>query len=165
MENIGALLIGIASSLIATAVFISASEITRRVLLPWYANKIYRGVRLDGNWSACRYGKVEVDSDEFPNASFMLKQSSDKVTGSAILGESKDEKGTLYKLSGQIRDGYFTATAWPTAPDMIDAMAVVFRAYHHGEHLRLKGRMAFVSNETATIKATEKEIEFRKQAS
>ncbi len=42
--------IGISSSLFATALFISVSEFFRRIILPWYADKIYRGVRVDGEW-------------------------------------------------------------------------------------------------------------------
>ena len=39
--------IGISSSLLATALFILVSEFFRRKILPWYADKIYRGVRID----------------------------------------------------------------------------------------------------------------------
>ena len=52
------LIIGISSSLAATLLFIGGSEIFRKIFLPWYADFIYKGIRIDGDW------KLELNASE-----------------------------------------------------------------------------------------------------
>jgi len=165
MEYLGPLVIGIASSLIATVAFVSIAELIRRVVLPWYADRVYRGVRLDGKWRASRFGTIEIDSSSTSRNEFDLKQKGDKVTGISILQGEDEPDPTIYRVQGQVRDGYFSATAWPVAPDMVDAMACLFRVFHEGNKLRFKGRLTYLSNRTAEIKSTDEDIEFCKESS
>jgi hypothetical protein len=51
MDPFWSLVIGIVSSLVATALFLGFAEFFRRSLLPWYIDKLYRGVRIDGTWT------------------------------------------------------------------------------------------------------------------
>ena len=45
-----AVIVGIISSLIATLVFFGLASVFRSIVIPWFLDKIYRGVRIDGRW-------------------------------------------------------------------------------------------------------------------
>lgn len=150
MTNFTALLIGIASSLVATFAFVALSELTRRVFLPWYADKIYRGVRLDGQWKACRVNDTELDPNTSGNE-FVLVQKGDKISGTSMLLDKENNEKTFYKIKGQIRDGYFSATAWPVNSYMIDAMTCLFDVFYDNKKLRLRGRLIFLNTRTSEI--------------
>ena len=162
MNDFTSLIIGISSSLIATALFVGLAELTRRVLLPWYADNIYRGVRIDGKWELCRLGNEELSPGECYTSVFQIKQKADRITGIAILSDSKESEGTCYNITGRIRDGYFSATAWPANNDMVDAMACLFRVFHLDGALRLKGRIVFLKHANAAIEASDKDLEYKK---
>jgi len=154
MDNYVALLIGIASSLIATFAFVAISELTRRVFLPWYADKIYRGVRLDGIWQVCRVDDKELDP-KTSGCDFSLAQKGDQITGTSVLIDKDNDEKTEYNVRGQIRDGYFSATAWPIKPNMIDAMSCLLHVFYDDKKLRMKGRLIFLNSRSAVIKEAE----------
>ncbi|MGY0613424.1 hypothetical protein [Luteimonas sp. A501] len=109
------LIVGIVSSLIATALFISGSELLRRVALPWYADKIYRGARIDGRWEAFEFDGQPIEAP----MQLDLMQRGDTVSGTY---SHKNNSGTtdIYEISGRIRDGYFLATFTPQSNRHID---------------------------------------------
>lgn len=162
MNSIIALLIGIVSSLFATAIFICLTEIIRKIALPWYADKIYRGVRIEGRWKMCSLGENELSSDIEIELGFNLEQSGDVVTGHASMRENNEKPEVLFSLSGRMRDGYFSATAWPVASDHVDVMACVFRIFYYGDHLRMKGKLIYLDNQNAVITGLPEEVEYIK---
>ena len=162
MDNVTALLIGITSSLVATAIFVTIAEIIRRWFWPLLADQIYKGVRLDGKWQACRLGDKEIDPKGWPRMEFIIKQKSDCLTGTASIFESEEKTPDSYKINGHIRDGYVSLILDPISSEMIDASACVFRVFHGKDKLRLKGRQVYLDNSTAQIVATEKELEYCK---
>jgi hypothetical protein len=111
------LFIGIISSLVATTIFILLSEFVRKYLLPWIADKIYKGVRIDGHW------KLYLKNDEFPSyvAEFKLQQWGNKVKGT-YFHEISGVKDT-YNVQGCISNMYFMYTSEPSSNRKIDAGA------------------------------------------
>jgi len=164
MEYTLALIIGIISSLIATATFIGLSELMRRFVLPWYADKIYRGIRIDGKWMACRFGDQKIP-DSASRFELDLKQSGDRITGFSTVQGKNEPEPTICKIYGQIRDGNFSATAQPIAPDMLDAMACLFRVIHKDSKLHLKGHLLYLGDDSTQVVTTENNIEFCKVSS
>lgn len=123
MESIAlSLIIGISSSLLATAVFISMGEFFRKVVLPWYADKIYRGVRIDGEWEIKELHGEEWEIDNM-SMNLSLKQKGEKITG--IYKHKCDEDIDEYFLEGRIRDMYFLATAVPKSNRHVDAITLL----------------------------------------
>lgn len=159
MQYLGAVIIGIISSLIATIILITFSELMRKVVLPWYADKIYRGVRIDGNWRFCRCGSNEV-AKERRTIKFHLNQKGDQVTGIATLPNNNNDSVETYNVSGRIKDGFFSATSWPSSPYVVDAMSCLFRISHKDEKLRLVGHLLMMEPNDATIHFSNNEVEF-----
>ena len=139
MENITLpLIVGICSSLIATAAFITLSELSRKVILPWYADKIYRGVRVDGKWMVSKVEEKEINSEK-DVFSFELIQKGDRISG--IYYHNGDDPGELetYELSGRIRDTFFIATAIPKSNRLIDGASFLLHIDHNCGKLRMTG--------------------------
>ena len=133
------LLLGIASSLIATLLFIAISETIRRVLIPWYADMIYRGVRVDGDWTI-EHEQNEEEKDV--SQSLVLKQSGDKVSGEmlVIVGKSKH----MFKFTGRIENMYLSGVAYPTSQRLIDPQTFLFHIDYLRGKLRMKGAICGV---------------------
>ena len=140
MEFDGQLLpvvVGIASSLIATAIFIGLSEIFRRLVFPWVEDKIYRGVRLDGSWRL-----KTADGGDLANGTSIemeIKQWGDKITGTCLTQDEDDR--TVYKIKGVLKNMYFMAYMEPVSSKMIDASAVLFHVEQEKNSLHLCGSL------------------------
>ena len=125
-------------------------------MLPWYADKIYRGVRIDGRW-------VE---DTSKIATFVLAQKGDRITGTyfhniQVSGGAKREE---YRVTGTLRDTYVTLSSQPIARDVIDTGAYVFRLCHAEEaKLFMKGKVVYIDTDTAEVKAAD--MKFLKETS
>jgi len=121
MDNIGlSLVLGISSSLLATGLFIMISEFARRVVLPWYADTIYRGVRIDGDWEIIESDGNAWERDDM-TMQFSLSQRGEKVTG--VYTHKNKEEIDEYILDGRIRDMYFLATAVPKSNRHVDGIS------------------------------------------
>jgi len=134
------IIIGIVSSLFATAIFIILSEFIRRVAIPWYEDKIYRGVRIDGKWELLHLG----DEDELIGGISMqlhLKQKGDVISGTYM--HSMGETTYNYLISGKIRDMYFLATAVPASNRQIDGMSLLLHIQYEKSKLKMQGGVLY----------------------
>jgi len=169
MDSLASLLIGILSSLAATAIFLGAAEALRKIVLPWWADHIYRGVRIDGVWELAAFASDEEEEDDDESTVRMaieLSQRSDKVSGTYTITYKSDEgaEGVLiYQFTGHVRDAYLVAIAQPTSRYMIDPATFLFRiSNHHG--LCLTGATCYVGHQTGQIKVQENVCFRRKTA-
>ena len=155
MEYFLSVVIGIISSLIATALFIATTEFIKRRALPWYADKIYRGVRVDGKWLHIK----EAGNEDLKKVYswFELNQSGDKIHGifGHAIESNENSETTTYSVEGILRDTYFIATMQPTSKTMIDALACNFRIYHSESKLRMKGTVAYTDTKTGEVNASQ----------
>jgi hypothetical protein len=142
--------IGIASSLFATLAFLCLAQVVKTIIVPWFEDKIYRGVRLDGRWS------VAVTSQENPgsaqNPSLSLQQKGDRISGFY----SHDVSGTLqiYRVEGQIRNTYFTASLWPVSNKEVDTAAILLRVFTR-DGLKMSGILTIVDTGEGKVTAHE----------
>lgn len=162
MENIGlSLIIGICSSLFATALFISLSEFVRKVIIPWYADKIYRGVRIDGEWEVTMIdGKNDIREVAEEKNMFMqlfLSQKGDTIKGN-YKHKGHNQKVDEYNLEGRIRDNYFLATAIPTSNRRIDGISILLHIDYIDSKLTMTGGILLQGKE-GKVESTE-EIRF-----
>lgn len=148
-------LLGIVSSLVATVVFIFSSWLVKAKLLPWYADKIYRGVRIDGEWECNSIDGLKIDDIDEISSSLHIVQSGDEIRGT--YSHTTSNGTASYALSGNIKDAYVTVTTWPIARNQLDAGAMVLRIFSKNE-LRMKGKFAFPSAETGQVKVMDVEF-------
>ncbi|WP_428818432.1 hypothetical protein [Microbulbifer sp. MCCC 1A16149] len=144
--NLTSLLIGIGSSIIATAILYGTAELFRRVILPWIADSLYKGVRIDGNW---KYIPVNAPANSI---NLTLNQSGERLTGTLHCSINSFE--ATYNLSGLIRNGFFTATAIPVSNKMIDAASLLLHVGYEQTTLILNGAL-LVKTGPAGVKVLE----------
>ena len=148
-ETFNPVLLGIISSLLATSIFIALSKLFNNIVLPWYGDKIYRGVRIDGKWDLDEW---EDDIDK--TFEFNLNQKGDSVKGFHY-HKIKKENGAIisesYTVNGCIRDGYFFAILTPITSDIVDSGTVHFKIYKKEEKLCMKGNVTAVSSSNGGV--------------
>ncbi|EJA7341234.1 TPA: hypothetical protein JG809_003270 [Vibrio parahaemolyticus] len=128
--------IGIVSSLVATALFICFSEFFRKVVLPWYEDKIYRGVRVDGVWKLVEIEDQNIESSDI-KMRLELCQHGDKVTG--LYYHTDGDRKYEYDVTGRISGMYLLATAAPRSNRQIDAVSFLFHLETKNSCLRMSG--------------------------
>jgi hypothetical protein len=149
MESFYSLIIGITSSLFATALFISISEFIRKVLLPWYADKIYRGIRIDGSWGDAE-SAAEGDQGLLPQ-SLILEQNGDQITGEFSFRAEVNQELEVYKVTGIIRDGIFSAMMRSKSAYHLDALTILTRIGSPHDRLEMKGAVSFLDSDSVKI--------------
>jgi len=134
-----ALLIGIISSLAATAMFIFLSKVFENIFLPWYADKIYSGIRIDGHWESkelkCKDQMVPIDDN--PLMILDLKQKGEKINGIFILKCKGNIEESI--LEGKIKDMYFLGTAVPKSKRSTDGISLLLHVSNEESSLVMIG--------------------------
>lgn len=163
MTVLETVLVGVLSSLVATFIFLHLSWLVKTILIPWYEDRIYRGVRINGHWTIQELAGIDAEQlDEVgTKATIDIKQNGDQVTGLYSHSNIKSDDVATYKFKGEIRNSYLSATSWPIADDHIDAGAYVLRVFSHGG-LRMKGVVTYISNDGIVNSCT---VEFKKKDS
>ncbi|WP_032096116.1 MULTISPECIES: hypothetical protein [unclassified Alteromonas] len=144
------LLTGISTSLVATFIFILLSWYTKNIVLPWYSDKVYRGVRVDGKWVLTSIG-----GNEFPdtiNANLELNQKGDLVKGLFSHHMKGKDEITSYTIKGEIRNSTINITAWPISKYQLDSASFLMKIYSD-QGLRLTGTLSYVSSTDNLVKA------------
>ena len=147
MDNFTSLIVGIVSSLIATATFILLSELARRVVLPWYEDRIYRGVRIDGEWilDSLDGNHVDCESTTALISKFTFAQKAERIAGE-YMHTDKESKPDLYQVTGRIRDGYLAVIMEPKSRRSIDAGVGLFHIRSEQGALRLFGVLSYAGD-------------------
>lgn len=131
------LIIGIVSSLVATLLFIGGTVFIRKGFLPWYADKVYRGVRIDGTWA------MEASSYEGSVAvALALTQSGEDVSGSVFV--NVDEARMTFDFSGRVQNMYLSGICHPQSKRHIDPMTFLLHIDFYGGDLKMQGGMCLV---------------------
>ncbi|EIU6823050.1 hypothetical protein L5157_004680 [Vibrio parahaemolyticus] len=137
-SNFVSLIIGIASSLLATGLFISISEFARRVVIPWCQDKLYNGVRVEGDWLH------DVEKSKYDvYAKMSLTQWGASVKGNYHHGEGKDQEH--YKVSGTVSNQFLLLNFTPETNKCMDVGVALFHIDESESHgrLELKGNMLY----------------------
>jgi hypothetical protein len=157
MTTFETVILGIVSSLIATLIFLYLSWLVKNILLPWFEDKIYRGVRINGDWVA------ETWAGQIPskfNIKMLIEQKADIVTGTYSHSDPAKNDTSSYTLTGEIRNAYVTASIWPIAKDYIDAGSFVLRVMSV-DGLKMKGMVMYISNSDGNVLSTD--VVFKKK--
>ncbi|EOW9302544.1 hypothetical protein [Vibrio cholerae] len=143
-SNFVSLIIGIASSLLATGLFIVISELVRRVAIPWCKDKLYNGVRVEGDWLH------DVEKSQYDiYAKMSLTQWGANVKGTYHHGEGKEQEH--YKVSGTVSNQFLLLNFTPETNKRMDVGVALFHideSIDHGK-LELKGNMLYKSGSSS----------------
>ncbi len=139
--------IGIISGLITYLLVASGRWLWGKKIVPWYEDKVYRDVRLDGDWQTTFYGE---DGGEF-NETATVHQTANNVTGDIQLqGETAIKH---YEFQGKIANLLLTAEYWLKGASSRDRGAFCVTVKENGK--KLEGYLSWYSDSDDDIRFSE----------
>lgn len=104
-DTILIIFIGVFSGIITSIIIGISFQVSKKILIPWYQQTIYRGIDISGEW---------ISSQEFPGnilaeQTINLKQKGHKITGALISRNTIPNEGedtTYFELIGEFFDNY-----------------------------------------------------------
>ena len=107
-------LIGIVSGLVATALWVFATQVHAKMLLPWYRRQRYEGIVIEGEWAGkyCNYAHPH-------ECSIVLRQTAVDIIGT-ITELAGADKGKIYSVEGKFKDLILTLSYTETNQSRID---------------------------------------------
>lgn len=128
---------GIIAGIVTCAIVAGARELVRRVIVPWYEDKVYRDVRLGGHWETAFY----IDREEVSETA-EVRQKANKVTGLIQLRRATAIRE--YEFRGQIANLLLTAEYWLKGPSSRDRGAFALTVKENGR--KLEGYLSWYSD-------------------
>jgi hypothetical protein len=105
----GAIIWGIISGIITSAILYLLATIAKKIVIPWYLDLIYQGVDLNGEWRYHQnHGQINYDYH------LVIKQRAHKLTGSMTITKTGAPPGPHgdyiqgFTVTGTTWEGYIT---------------------------------------------------------
>lgn len=149
----GQILVGVCSGLVTGIVILVFTQIWQKILVPWYEQRIYRGVHIDGTWTLEDIGAK--DSGWSQREILIIKQIAHRLSGNQLLYPKEDSTEGLrtLELTGEIRDSLVTFQT--TNKDPKGLSRGVFLGEVRGGGIILQGEAVFMNVLTDEIQGEE----------
>jgi hypothetical protein len=135
------LLVGVVSGLVTSAILFVFLQYWSRIIIPWFENRVYQGIRIDKKW------KITADNETAAQAEATISQSAHRISGIIIWQEAG--KTLQYKLTGEFKDLILTATYKQRNVNTLDRGTITLLCSQNGELLH--GRYAWYDVTTSDI--------------
>src|SRR6185503_1394321 len=131
--------IGIVSGAVTGILIYAFSMVWRRVLVPWYEERLYRGIDVSGQWLISHPG-TEGQAEWSHRGTLSLKQSAHRLTGSLSLvaREGTTAEGRTLSFVGEVSDRFVWGRLRHTSRARIGQ--VVMLAQITGDGRKILGR-------------------------
>ncbi|WP_136678599.1 hypothetical protein [Neptunomonas sp. XY-337] len=126
---------GLISGLVVTLFVVVFRAIWHSIIVPWFEERVYKDVRIEGKWFGLYPTSVDLRQDVI-----VLKRHGHAITGTLTCVKGSDE-GDEYSLSGSFRNLVLPLIYESTDREKTDRGTITLRAINNGE--RLSGRIAF----------------------
>jgi hypothetical protein len=153
------ILIGVFSGLATGIVILLFTQVWQKILLPWYEQRLYKGIRISGTWQLV--DEQRDDSQWTQRELLIIKQNTHRLSGHQILypKEAGVEDIKTLDISSEIRDGYVVLAANSKDPSAFSRGAFLGRVTGAGDIL--EGQATFVNVSDNKILA--EKVRYRKQ--
>lgn len=152
-DNVGA---GVVGGLLASFILWLATVIWRNRFRPWWADTVYRGIRIDGNWKLQPPEGNDADSDDVisQDETLEVEQVADRLSGKLILVPGRDEQlvTRTLEVQGTISDRFVMISFFPPKPRRNLGYAM-FLGEICGDGARLVGRAVYYDIQNNVIRA------------
>jgi hypothetical protein len=106
------LYVGIISGIITTMLIYFINEIIKKIFIPWFEEKVYKDVKLEGSWS----GKVKYEDSTIEEFTINIERVSHAISGVII----SKMTGKIYQINGEFRNSILLFSYDGTNKDEID---------------------------------------------
>ena len=122
--------IGVISGLVATFIIVVIGQIWLKIILPWYENLLYQGVRLDGRWVS----RARIRDSERETV-WQIKQTGHRIKATAVATLGPNQ-GRSFAINGTFRNLILTVTFQRSdAGSVIDRGCVAVKLVQNGHQL------------------------------
>lgn len=136
MDYTSSLLSGIISGIITSIIIFTFSILFKKILIPYYADMIYRGVRIEGTWNGV---------NKTPNSEIRvvctIKQNSFDITGTFAVETTYStgkQYSNNYEIEGFINGNMLTLTYKASDRSRTGTGVLMFQILSGGKELRGK---------------------------
>ncbi len=138
------LAIGIISGVATACIVFLVRKVWTEWISPWYENKIYRDIRIDGHWKT----KFFREEDEEFQENAIVYQKAYRVRGTITYERSNEIRE--YEFRGQIRNLLLTAEYWLKGSSSLDRGAFALAVKEDGR--KLEGYLSWYSHKHDEIR-------------
>ena len=139
-ENIIA---GLVSGIVVTIFVLVFRHFWNAVIVPWFEDRVYKDVRLEGKW----YGFYPTSGDLRQDV-IVLKRHGHSIKGKMICAKGEDE-GDEYSVTGSFRNMLLPLVYESTDKTKTDRGSITLRCTTNGE--RLTGKIALYNTYEDTV--------------
>jgi predicted small secreted protein len=138
---------GLFSGLLVTLLVVVFRAIWRDSLVPWFENRVYKDIRVEGTWFSL-YPTVIGNRQETIN----LDRHGHEISGSFVC-TTKHNDGEQYEVRGSFRNMILTLIYESRDSQKVDRGTITLKCIKNGE--RLSGKIAIYHDSTDTIDVNE----------
>ncbi len=128
------LIAGLVSGLVVTLLVLVFRHFWNAVIVPWFEDRVYKDVRIEGKWFGLYPGSNDLRQD-----AIVLKRHGHSIEGKVICTNGGDE-GDEYSVCGSFRNMLLPLVYESTDKTKTDRGSITLRCIRNGE--RLTGKIA-----------------------
>jgi hypothetical protein len=134
MYTLVSIVVGVISGIITSVILFFVAQIVRKIIIPWYAEFIYKGVNIGGTWR----GVIDNQTSKF-SLVVNLKQNAFQVSGvfyaETITQNPEKNYSNQYKLSGVVKNHMMTLNYEALSKERTGVGTMLLRSYKGGTSL------------------------------
>jgi len=142
--DIDSLTIGIISGLITTLFIVILKSIFDKILIPWYEQRIYKDIKISGNWDA------KYEDNDYGKEIITITQIAHHISGTIITTTGED-KGNIYHFEGIFKNLILTASYSSINQTSIDRGTITLKIEDNGN--KLVGFCSLYDDDSQNIKS------------
>lgn len=136
MNNSEAILLGIISGLITSAILFLLLQVFNKIVLPWFQDIIYSGVRIEGQWYT---QKIFKETGTIQDELMEIKQHAYKLSGiytvTKRIPDTENVELKTFVLEGKIKDGFVHLVSHNTDKTKIGITCSLYKVASGGDSL------------------------------
>ncbi len=129
-----ALWAAILGGLVTSFVVLAIARYWESVFLPWFENRVYQGVRIEGRWKSQWQFRGETRT-EYP----ILRQRAHKISGEISYPKDSEGRSHRYELTGTLFETSFTALTHEVGTARVERGAIVLFVRPGGSIPEMRG--------------------------
>jgi hypothetical protein len=139
--------IGVVGGLVATAITVFIDKVWKRLIVPWYEERVYQDARIGGVWKAEFHNQGEIEEERID-----ITTKGHQVSGTITITKGKNE-GKVYLFNGNFRNLILVATYHSRKDYELDRGSFALLLRKNGT--LLEGQCIYFSDKSNSINNTQ----------
>lgn len=163
MDAASSIILGVVSGVLTSAVLFASARILTRLIIPWYEERVYKGVRVEGSWILTERAagfdpelppRRPVTPQMAQYVSLEFAQYGNQIRGDALFTVLSDSSASVerirrFRITGELSDRFLVATLRHAERGRIGFATLLLEVVLDGQVM--DGEIAFYSIATRDI--------------